>query len=59
MNAHRISYRLSLITAFLQGITEFRLSMTTSQPDQDHYEAYDRGRDLAHKFTLRRYDDCL
>lgn len=56
MNAHRISYRLSLITAFLQGITEFRLDMTTSQPDNDHYEAYDRGRDLAHKFTLRKWD---
>jgi hypothetical protein len=59
MNAYRISYRLSLITAFLQGMTEFRLSMTTSQPDEDHYEAYDRGRDLAHKLTLRKFEDSL
>lgn len=58
MHAYRISYRVSLIAAFMQGMIEFRLGMTTSQPDDDHYYAYDSGRELAHRLTFRRFDDC-
>jgi hypothetical protein len=42
-----------MIRAFLLGIAEFRLNVTAGT---DHPVAYDRGRELAHKITGRRYD---
>lgn len=41
---------------FIMGILEFRSSFTTSVPDE-HLETYDKGRDFAHKITLRVYDE--
>ena len=41
--------------AFALGFSEFRLSITTHF-DGEPLEWYDRGRDLAHKLTLRRYE---
>jgi hypothetical protein len=41
--------------AFFLGLREFRLSVTTHF-DDDLLEWYDRGRDLAHRATLRRYE---
>jgi hypothetical protein len=48
---------MNKVKAFLNGMREFRLSFT------EHYEnlalarAYDQGRELAHKLTLRRFDN--
>lgn len=52
------------ITAFLRGAWEFRLSWTWADParDDNHHpyteldEAYDRGREFAHRITLRRFE---
>lgn len=44
------------IKAFLLGMTEFRLSFTTYFADADLADAYDRGRELAHKLTFRRFE---
>lgn len=52
-----LSYRIGLAAAVLQGIVEFRMSMTTHQPDESHENAYDWGRDLAHRLTLRHWDE--
>lgn len=47
--------------AYLLGMIEFRLCCTWADPmrtDDDGYtaldDAYDRGRDMAHRITLRR-----
>lgn len=42
--------------AFMTGVVEFRLSVTTgySDPRLDH--AYDIGREFAHRITLRKFD---
>lgn len=45
-----------VIKAFWLGIREFRLGMTTAYRDDNLREWYDRGRELAHKLTLRRYE---
>jgi hypothetical protein len=45
--------------AALLGAREFRMSLTTSQPDEDSLAAYDSGRELAHIVTLRHYDECF
>lgn len=42
--------------AFLAGMKEFRLGMTTAYADDTLRECYDKGRDLAHRLTFRRYD---
>jgi hypothetical protein len=47
---------LKRLKAFLLGVKEFRTTFTTSYDDYDLMEAYDRGRELAHVVTLRRYD---
>lgn len=50
---------MTFIIAFLRGMWEFRSECTWSDPSGDYTnldEAYDRGRDLAHRLTLRRYD---
>ena len=39
--------------AFLLGMLEFRLSFTTRCEDE---RSYDLGRDLAHRLTLRYFD---
>jgi hypothetical protein len=48
---------VNTIRAFILGIIEFRLSVTTHY-DYPLIEAYDRGRELAHWLTFRRYDEC-
>lgn len=42
------------IRYFLLGLYEFRQSCTTDAGDYD--AAYERGRDLAHRTTFRRFD---
>jgi len=52
--------------AFVLGMLEFRLDFTWADPARDYDgdgetytaldEAYDLGRDLAHRLTLRRFD---
>lgn len=44
--------------AFLLGIAEFRSDFTTN-PGDDFIEAYDAGRDLAHRLTFRRFDQSI
>lgn len=44
------------LRAFLNGVREFRLSCTTEYPNCTLQEAYERGRELAHRLTMRRYD---
>lgn len=46
------------IKAYVMGIREFRLSFTTGYDDYALLEAYDAGRDLAHRLTLRYWDEC-
>jgi hypothetical protein len=49
------------LRAFALGVYEFRRDATTSfygQPNEVVlYDSYDRGRDLAHRLTLRRWDE--
>lgn len=48
---------LNLLKAYLLGMYEFRLSVTTGFGDSlDLADAYDRGRDMAHHMTLRRLE---
>ena len=54
---------MNRLRAFLLGMYEFRNSLTWADPNRDAEsgmtaldEAYDRGRDLAHALTFRRYD---
>lgn len=53
------------LTAFLRGVREFRWSVTWADPARDQDpdgfytdldDAYDRGRECAHRMTLRRFD---
>lgn len=44
------------IKAFMCGVREFRLTYTTSHATLDERDAYDRGREMAHKLTGRRYE---
>lgn len=46
-----------MFKAFFLGMREFRLSMTTGYGNEALRECYDKGRDLAHRLTLRRYED--
>jgi hypothetical protein len=46
---------MKTIRAFILGMREFRLSLTTHF-NGDLIEAYDCGRELAHRLTLRRYE---
>ena len=41
--------------AFLLGVAEFRTDLTTHFSG-DLLEAYDRGREAAHRLTCRRYE---
>ena len=47
--------QMSALKAFLLGITEFRSDLTTHY-GPDLIETYDRGRNLAHFLTLRRFE---
>lgn len=47
--------RIKRIRAYLLGMLEFRSDFTTSF-DGDLIETYDAGRDMAHRLTLRRYE---
>lgn len=49
--------RTTMLKAFLLGVIEFRRSLTTSFEDYELLEAYDRGRDLAHRITFRHWDN--
>ena len=42
-----------MIYAFILGLIEFRSDLTTST---DYIEAYDWGREIAHRLTLRYWD---
>ena len=44
------------LVAFVNGMREFRLSCTASYEDLDVQEAYDWGREWAHRLTFRHYD---
>lgn len=45
------------IKAFLLGMAEFRLSFTTHIADGHLQNAYDSGREWAHRLTFRHYDN--
>lgn len=45
------------IRAFWRGVREFRVSFTTHYADPNLARAYDIGRDLAHRLTLRYFED--
>ena len=48
------------IVAFIWGVREFRSAFTKGYPgdaDPDLNDAYDWGREWAHRLTLRRYDE--
>lgn len=47
---------MECLRAFLWGVVEFRSMMTRSYEDYDLLECYDKGRELAHKLTLRRFE---
>jgi len=47
---------MKTILAFLNGVREFRFSCTTHYADRTLQEAYDWGREISHRLTLRRYD---
>lgn len=44
------------ILAFINGMREFRSGYTTHYPDWRLIEAYDLGREWAHRLTFRRYE---
>jgi len=46
---------MNKLRAFWLGVVEFRSDLTTHF-DGELIEWYDRGRDLAHALTMRRYD---
>jgi hypothetical protein len=48
---------MKAIRAFILGLIEFRSSVTTHF-DGDLIETYDLGRELAHRFTCRRFEEC-
>ena len=53
------------VIAFIRGMYEFRLSGTWADPNRNEVngyytnldEAYDQGREWAHRLTLRRYEN--
>jgi hypothetical protein len=54
--AFLLGVSMETIKAFLQGVAEFRLSFTTHYENPSLARAYDQGRELAHKVTLRRFE---
>ena len=47
---------LKKLQAFLLGAQEFRLNFTTHFADNGVQAAYDWGREMAHRLTLRRFE---
>ena len=45
------------MNAFIQGIAEFRQAFTPHFDDWQLSKAYEKGREIAHKFTLRHFED--
>lgn len=49
------------LIAYLRGMWEYRSSLTWADPASDDYsdldDAYDRGRDMAHRLTGCRFED--
>jgi hypothetical protein len=45
------------LTPFLHGVREFRLSLTRHYDDHVSAEAYDLGREWAHRLTFRRFEE--
>ena len=56
---------MSKFKAFILGIQEFRSDFTTSfdhdetQTGYELQECYDAGRDMAHKLTMRHFDQTM
>lgn len=48
--------RRALHLSFILGMVEFRSDLTTGFFEQHLQDAYDCGRDLAHRLTFRRFD---
>jgi hypothetical protein len=48
---------MRILSAFILGMIEFRISFTTLYDTQCLNEAYDYGREAAHLITLRRFDN--
>lgn len=46
-----------MLRAFYLGMVEFRRCFTTHFEDDRHYVAYDRGREWAHRLTLRCFEE--
>lgn len=46
------------IHSFILGLLEFRSCYTTHFSDYDCQIAYDTGRELAHKLTLRKWEQA-
>jgi uncharacterized protein YutE (UPF0331/DUF86 family) len=44
------------IKAFLLGVWQFRNALTQHYFDLDLADSYDRGREFAHRITLRRFE---
>jgi hypothetical protein len=44
------------LLAFINGVREFRMTMTTHYAEHDVLETYDRGREFAHRATFRRFE---
>lgn len=47
---------LKHIKAFLAGVREFRRGVTTHLPTYSLQQAYDWGREWAHRLTFRRFE---
>lgn len=47
---------MRLMKAYWLGMVEFRSSWTHSHSDETLRAAYDKGRDMAHRLTLRCFD---
>jgi len=47
-------YTFATLQAFWLGMIEFRSDFTTNSAGDE--ESYDWGRDIAHRFTFRRFD---
>jgi hypothetical protein len=45
-----------MLSAFITGIKEFKHSVTTGYPDSLRNNAYDTGREFAHRLTFRKFD---
>lgn len=47
---------MNRLKAFFLGVVEFRLNCTTVFSDNDMGDAYDAGREWAHRLTFRRFE---